>query len=305
MVDFNKMKEFMSAAQQRQKSFTRSEGGVDWFSMKQDGSYEVRILDIPMMTSGVHWGILKGIENKPGGTIKCPKVFNDSPCPVCEMVEALAVSSKAEEQEQAKRWKAKIKYPVILIDLREDVPAPKPRVWEATFQALEDIHSWGSNPKYGDITHPQNGRNVEIVKTTVRRGAFEYAEYKVQPDPDRSSINLQGVTMPDLQKVFKPRSYEDIEYAILNGKYPGQNEESFEEEKPKAPANRFTTPSIPSKIVPTNYSKGLPGPKVRDEVEDETEELITETLEAPVAPPSNPGLTKMLQGRLQSLKGKK
>lgn len=320
MTDFNKMKEFMQAAEKRQKNFNRPENGVDWFVMQQDGSYEARILDIPMMTSGSHWGILTGFEGRKGGPIKCPKIYDDSPCPACEVVEMLAVSADTKEREQAKKWKARAKYPIVLVDLNEDSNLPRPRIWEATYQALEAIHSWGSNPKYGDITHPENGRNITIVKSTVKKGAFEYAEYDIQPDPDRTSINLEGVVLPDLHKIFKPRSYEDIEYAMQNGQYPKlPDQESFEEEEKPAPkVNRFTKPSKPtnSKPAPTQYSKGLPVTKTLDEeaVEESValveEEFIPETVEKPAtlpavtpSPKAKPALTAMLQGRLASLKG--
>ena len=310
MVDFNQMREFMNAAQKRQKSFNRNENGTDWFLMQQDGSYEVRILDIPMLTVGSHWGILTGNEGRKGGPIKCPKIYNDSPCPACEVVEMLAVSSKKEEQEQAKKWKARAKYPVVLIDLNEDSPAPVPRIWEATYQALEAIHTWGANPKYGDITHPDNGRNVTIVKSTVKKGSFEYAEYHVQPDPDRSSIDLSQIKMPDIKKIFEPRPYADIEYALQYGQYPKNSEESFEEEAPPAPkVNKFTKPSAPAgvKPVPTAYAKGLPATKTRDEEPEEaTAEPEEQPARAPIAAPASekPALTKTLQSRLAGLKRK-
>lgn len=300
-VDFNKMKQFMESAKSRQKSFGRSDGGVDWFTMKQDGSYEVRILDIPMLTTGAHWSILRGEGMRKGGSIKCPKIYDDSPCPVCEMVEMFSNSSNEEEQKQAKELRAKPRYPILLIDLNEEGSVPKPRVWEAPYQALEEIHRWGSNPKYGDITHPENGRNAEIVRTTVKKGSFEYAEFKIMPDPDKSSIDLQGVQIPDLRALFKPRSYEEIEYAMNYGEYPKTGTESFEEEepaKPAAKANKFTKPT------PKPYDKGLPAPKVAEEAREEPAPESAPVQAAPAAA-SKTSVTNLLKSRLANMKGKK
>jgi len=72
--------------------------GGPWFSIKEDGEREVRILKLPEFKTGTHWNVIEG-KNGGNASIRCPRVILNEACPICEYVEELGQSEKPEDQD--------------------------------------------------------------------------------------------------------------------------------------------------------------------------------------------------------------
>ena len=265
------------------------EAGYSYFQMKEPGKYEVRIIDMLPQQSAQHWGILSGKDGKFGGGVRCPKVYDGSDCPVCEYVESLKIRNDKESENEIKEIRAKFKYPMTVLWIGDDSESPKPRIFEAPHQVFEPLMEYLENPKYVDLLDYQRGRNITILRT----GRGRDTKYSIQVDPDKSSVDIDVDSLPDLRTALKPPSYEQIQYALENGTWPEKDESprTPEPQRPKptpavnppTSAKKFRAvpketeqedvpdhvpveheeekeTSLPDK--PTSYVKGLPATKV-------------------------------------------
>ncbi len=274
-VDIAKIKSFWEndAKRKQEIGLYAKRDGLNYFVIKDEGEYEIRVLELGTFYAGAHWGILEGREGRNGGSVKCPRAFDSSDCPVCELVETMFNSDNPKDREQAENWKVKIRYPILVIDLNEKGTEPTPRIYEAPKTVYEGIMKWITNPKYKDVTDLETGRNMTIIRSKRKDG---FVQYDVQPDPTPSAIDIDPEKLPKLEEVLRPRSYGDIEYALQNGSYPDKPSEDVEEkEAPRRPAA-----AAPSLRKPTPYAKGLPATKTADE-----EPEAPEVEEAPAPKP--------------------
>lgn len=281
-VDIDKLRKF-----QEEESKRRAGGGksqeTQYFNMKEDGDYEIRILDVGTFRTATHWGILKAREGKKAGApIRCPYFFDGSPCPVCEAVEVFSNSTSLEERQIAERWAAKGRYPMLVLDLRDENPAPK--IFEATKTVFNEISRYLTSDlfrKWGDITSLKSGRNVTITKTSGK-GNW----YSVTVDPTISEVPLNPSDLPNLEEMLRPRSYEEIEFALQHKEFPqrGDSEER----------------------TPTRYDRGLPATKTRDEEPARVTTAATEMLEKSTIQDEDEedsaGIQKKIQERLKAMK---
>lgn len=306
-VNIKAAQEFLARDRSRREELGLSNGGgQNTFKTPEDGDYEVRVLGMENFMIGIHWGVLKARQGKKSGAaIKCPKAFDNSPCPVCEWIDELMQSEDANNHAFAKELELQIKYPMLVLDLQDESGEPVVKVYEAPWSVYNGVIEWCANPKFGDITDFKTGRNITIKRTTTG-----VTRYQVQPDPDRTPVDVDESSLPNLMEIFAPRSYEDIQYAIENGELP---ETERQQERGRAQQiGRGNRPSVsaPSagRRAPTAYGRGLPAPKTQDEEpesppedqelppDDETppEEQEVETEGTPASPPprmARPGPT--------------
>lgn len=272
-MDVSKMQALLAKAEAtRAEQYALTGDNKNWFMMKEDGEYYIRVVDSGDFILGSHWGILNGKDGKMGGSIRCPKAFDNSPCPVCEMVEQLANSKDPDDLKRAKKVAMKIKLPLIVFDLDSDPECTKPLIYEAPQSVYDQISAWGSNAKYGNLLDHNGGRNITLIR---QRGKNKIVQYKVQPDPDKTKVDMSDIELPDLREMLAPKSYEDIEYAIMHNQYPEKSESYDSDEE-------VETKKKPKK--PTTYKKKTPKPKVEDEEEYEDDEELEEEVEEKPAP---------------------
>lgn len=162
-------------------------------------------------------------------------------CPVCEMVRGLYKTKNKEDADLAKTIKSQVRVLYNMIDL--DSPEKGVQVWMSGVDILEQLLAYCGNPKYGDLTDPERGRNIDLFMAKNTKTGFN--EYNVQPDPERTSINDPEWLgqMADLDALVKPMSVEELD-ALLKGLPVGEEkpEEKPEEEKAEAPGSRGPKP---------------------------------------------------------------
>lgn len=287
-IDIKGAQEWLKNINNRKRElgvYDQTGDGHKYFTAKANSENNLRILAVASTWfSGSHWNVLQGKDGKNGGTVKCPTVYDNSPCPVCEMQQVLLSSSNLEDQEKAKKLKLQVKHPMLVVDLND--PNLQVMIYEATNYIWDQTIKYSA--KYGDITDPDNGRCAVLTRTDIKN---QPTTYSIMFEPERTSFTPAKSKLTgeeDLRQALKPRSYEDIQEALLTGAYPEKKREDDEEivEEKARPVSRpaekwgnekFSgTRSQPASAgrKPTSYSQGLPATKTREEPETVEEEFI-------------------------------
>jgi hypothetical protein len=222
-MDIEKLRKKLAETQERMKS---GGGGGDFkFWSPKDGRNVVRILPPKPGTedfyveSRVHYNV--GPNKK---MVTCGKVARGT-CAVCDFVDALFKSGDKEDEKLAKRMKATSRYYFNVVDRtvgEKDEGYGDILVFGAGATIFTDILGIIVDPDFGDITDPDNGRDVIITKS----GKQLDTEYKTQARPVQTELGIDKweEKMVDLSLFLKPRSDEDLE-AILEGKEPSGNKD--------------------------------------------------------------------------------
>ena len=149
--------------------------------------------------------------------VTCPKTFGSKErCPICEYVEELQKSKNKEDAKLASKLKATRKIYVNTISRDDDEETPK--VLPIGVTVLKGLLEAICDPDYGDITDPDEGRDVTIT----RKGEGMKTEYSVLIKPKASIVSDELSAseiedeMTDLDSLFVKKSYEELQ-DILNG----------------------------------------------------------------------------------------
>ena len=174
----------------------------------------------------VHYSL--GREGKT--VVTCPKTFgNKERCPICEYVEQLQQSKSKNDKELANNIKAKRKIYINVINRDGDDETPK--VLPIGVTILKGILETICDADYGDITDPEDGRDITIT----RKGTGLKTEYSVLPKPKSSEVSEEQTPdeieeeMTDLESLFVKKSYEELE-DILNGEENDEDDEDDDED---------------------------------------------------------------------------
>ena len=162
--------------------------------------------------------------------VTCPKTFGSKErCPICEYVEELQKSKNKEDAKLASKLKATRKIYVNTISRDDDEETPK--VLPIGVTVLKGLLEAICDPDYGDITDPDEGRDVTIT----RKGEGMKTEYSVLIKPKASIVSDELSAseieddMTDLDSLFVKKSYEELQ-DILNGESLDDEEDEEDEE---------------------------------------------------------------------------
>jgi|GEM_PF-1824236 len=162
--------------------------------------------------------------------VTCPKTFGSKErCPICEYVEELQKSKNKEDAKLASKLKATRKIYVNTIS-RDDDDEETPKVLPIGVTVLKGLLEAICDPDYGDITDPDEGRDVTIT----RKGEGMKTEYSVLIKPKASIVSDELSAseiedeMTDLDSLFVKKSYEELQ-DILNGESLEDDEEDEED----------------------------------------------------------------------------
>lgn len=162
--------------------------------------------------------------------VTCPKTFGSKErCPICEYVEELQKSKNKEDAKLASKLKATRKIYVNTISRDDDEETPK--VLPIGVTVLKGLLEAICDPDYGDITDPDEGRDVTIT----RKGEGMKTEYSVLIKPKASIVSDELSAseiedeMTDLDSLFVKKSYEELQ-DILNGESLDDDDDEEDEE---------------------------------------------------------------------------
>jgi hypothetical protein len=132
------------------------------------------------------------------------------------------------------------------------------QVWQSGITVLGDIVKFVGNAKYGDVSHPTTGRNLDIIMTEAKESKTGWNDYAVQPDPERSAIaEVEWLEqLQDLDLLVRTKSFEVIEYILERGELPEEGSRTESQAQPKQ--DTYTSPKQEPKPEPI---KAKPEPK--------------------------------------------
>lgn len=160
--------------------------------------------------------------------VTCPKTWGSkNRCPVCEYVEQLQKSKNKDDKKLANDIKATRRIYVNVLNRDDEENGDTPIVLPIGATILKGILGVLCDPDYGDITDPEEGRDITIT----RKGTGMQTEYAVLPKPktsvasDEKSPEEIEEEMTDLEGLFIEQTYEQLE-AVMNGEELESDDES-------------------------------------------------------------------------------
>jgi hypothetical protein len=187
------------------KHFQESGGGGDdrWFNIKapergQDAKATIRVLPpwgksadgFFYYTVGQHFGFSIGGRNR---AISCPESIGKGKCPVCVFISRLKNSDNPDHTKLADRIRANRRYFVNVIDREEP---DKVKIYGTNKKFVEAILDASDDPDVGDMTDPQSGRDITIV----RRGSGLRTRYSYRIRTKESSVDFDAKDLYQLDK---------------------------------------------------------------------------------------------------------
>ncbi|MCD6149042.1 hypothetical protein J7J18_06750 [bacterium] len=183
-------------------------------------------------------------------------------CIVCSMLQDSAFAMVLKDKVQTMN-----KFLVNMIDLEN--PSAGVQVWSMPVTVWRSLNQYFLDPKWGDLTDVNQGRNITIVREGT--GAKD-TKYQVYPDPEPTPVDptfLSG--LKDLSTIFEEIPFEEIAELL-------QNE------------NVRLTPASVGQSLPTPGStppwEGTPGSQ--QPVTPSTQSSTPNPQPAPSAPPQSP-----------------
>lgn len=169
----------------------------------------------------------------------CPKTFDkNAHCPICEYVDELRLSKNKSDKELADKISSRRR--IYINALMRDDEEETPKVLPIGVTILKGILEAICDPDYGDITDPEDGRDITIN----RKGQGLNTEYSVLPKPNTSVVSDEYTIdeleeeMADLDKLFKEVDEDQLLDLIGQGSdvdddedYDDDNEDEEEEEE--------------------------------------------------------------------------
>jgi hypothetical protein len=192
-------------------------------------------------------------------------------CPVCEKIDHLYKTRNKEDEAFAKLIRKQTKVLYNIVDMNN--VSKGVQVWQSGITVLGDIVKFVGNPKYGDVSHPTTGRNLDIIMTEAKESKTGWNDYAVQPDPERSAIaEIEWLEqLQDLDLLVRTKSFEVIEYILERGELPeeGSRTESQAQPKQEYPSDYSRSTEIPKQGTPKQEPKPEPikaKPEPKEEV---------------------------------------
>ena len=169
-----------------------------------------------------HWGIPVGHGNTP--PLSCSKKHEDTPCYFCEMVNEYYNSGDPRQNELARKSKASVSVIANVIDVKDpenDDGTPKVLIWQFSWKLFQEVRSYFRDPDYGDLTHPETGRNFKITASVVSsQGARQWTRYDLQIGAKPTGLDDPAALdhLYDLDTTFPVKVYTyDEQKMIFDG----------------------------------------------------------------------------------------
>jgi len=259
-----------------------------------------------------HWGIPIGHGNTP--PLLCAKKHGTESdrCYFCEAVNDLFNSGDPNDRVLGNKTKANVSVISNVIDVKDPVNpdgTPKVLIWQYSWKVFQEIRAYFRDPDYGDLTHPETGRNFRVTASLVSsQGDRKWTRYDLQVGANPSELEVPEALehLYDLDTSFPVKLYSYEEQKMIwdgtwdprsNAPLPAPSATALEEtrEKPKAKAKGLVeapTKSVPEKedkfeeLTPAEdefesaSSKEDDWDDILDEVDDEKQQAIRAKLDA-------------------------
>ena len=160
-----------------------------------------------------HWGIPEGTNGPP---LSCSEAHGGTECYFCGLASEYWNSGDPRKKTLSKRLRASTSVMSNVVDVKDPVNddgTPKVQLWQYTWPMFQDLMQYVRMDGYGDITHPESGRNFKISAERNSDGPNSYVRYKITPAPNASKLGVEGFEehLIDLSNLYPPKlfTYDD------------------------------------------------------------------------------------------------
>jgi len=243
---------------------------------KEGEEYTVRLLSFPN-NEGQPFKELwfyYNIGNNPG--LLAPYQFNQ-PDPIQELITKLRDEGTKDSYELAKKLYPKMRcYAPVLVRGEEDKGV---QIWAFGKQVYQTLLGIMLDEDYGDITDPEDGRDVKV--RCFKPPGKKYSETEVMPRGKASTLSTNAgqnkqwlASIPDVSKMFETKSYDELSKIVndwIDGGMPDGNSEGTS----RGPAERtVAAASADEEESPTQKKAPAAGKKNYKSLDDAFNDLI-------------------------------
>lgn len=108
------------------------------------------------------------------------------PCAICEVHKRFKESDNANLKQLADQLRASERHLMNIVDLND--PGVGIQLYETGPQVYDAILEFVSNPNWGDVVNPENGKNITVTLTPGSKSRSGFNSYSVLPNPNSTSI---------------------------------------------------------------------------------------------------------------------
>lgn len=131
----------------------------------------------------LHYGFRAEGRNR---AYPCLQMFDEhASCPACEFIDVLKEEGSEESTNLSRRLRRQARYYVNLIDRRTPGEV---KIYGMRRRQMRALRGYLQDPDYGDVTDPEEGRDVIIDRT----GVGLQSQYEIRIRPKTSEIELEG-----------------------------------------------------------------------------------------------------------------
>lgn len=254
-MDINKVKEELEKFSKNQDSNENKEDGLVF--KPQFGDQILRIVPYmfdktnPFIKLYFHYGLM-------GKNYLSPVSFDEAD-PIVEFSNKLKSSGNRDDFALGKKLEPKLRvYAPVLVRGKEKEGV---KFWGFSKTMYKDLLQIISDPDYGDITDPKNGRDITVTKIPKEQSNTNYPEIKfvVKPNQKPMTTDSEVVDMVKNQKnirdVFYVPDYDKLKNALKE--WINQNQE---DDKNTSSENEVSTDNTEPKSTPnTEFDDLLEG----------------------------------------------
>lgn len=208
-IDFKAMKAKLSALQHKG-------GKTNFWSPKEGNTYTVRVVPTkdgdPFKEYWFHY------ELSATGGFLCPKKNFGEPCAACDFASKLYKEKNEESAKMAKKFLARQRFFSPIVVRGEEKEGVK--VWGFGKNAYQDLINLVLNPDYGDITDPEEGRDLTLVSNKAPGQSFPITKITARV---KTTKLCQGTgeeckelldSVPDFDKLHARKTSDEVQVIL-------------------------------------------------------------------------------------------
>ena len=170
-----------------------------------------------------HWNIPIGVMRTPPQA--CSYKHFGRKCYFCEVVNEYYNSGDPRKADLARKMKATISYTSNVIDMNDAVTEdglPKVQLWQYSESVFKELMYYVKNKdEYGDIFHPQEGRDIRLQSEVVGgTGGTTYTKHKIKIRGKASPVSDLAV-FDHIHDLEEERSLKEFTYEQQIGIFDG------------------------------------------------------------------------------------
>lgn len=193
----------------------------------KDTKTQVRIVpykhkvDVPFIELYFHY-------NLNGRTYVSPISYGGKD-PLVEAAEKLRATGDKEDWKLSKKLEPKLRtYSPIVVRGEEETGV---RFWGYGKTVYTELLTYIADPDWGDITHPETGRDFVIDYQSAKSAGTNYPKTTITMKPNQTPLVEDDSLMenllenqPKIEEVFRPASYDDLNKALHNWLNPDSSD---------------------------------------------------------------------------------